>query len=62
MKPIYLDHNATTPCAPEVIDAMLPFLGEDFGNASSPHLMGRRAAKAVEKAREQVADLAETQG
>lgn len=58
MKPIYLDHNATTPCAPEVIDAMLPFLGEDFGNASSPHLMGRRAAKAVEKAREQVADLA----
>lgn len=54
---IYLDHNATTPVAAEVLAAMLPYLTEAFGNPSSPHSLGRRAAKAVEVAREQVAAL-----
>lgn len=51
----YLDHAATTPLRPEVRDAMLPFLTEDFGNPSSVHAFGRRAREAVEIAREQVA-------
>jgi cysteine desulfurase len=54
---IYLDHNATTPLAPEVFDAMLPFLREDYGNASSLHWFGQRARAAVEEAREQVGAL-----
>jgi cysteine desulfurase len=54
---IYLDHNATTPVAAEVLAAMLPYLTEAFGNPSSPHSLGRRAAEAVEVAREQVAAL-----
>ena len=54
---IYLDNNATTPIDPLVREAMLPFLGEDFGNPSSPHAPGRIAREAVEKARVQVADL-----
>lgn len=53
-RPVYLDYNATTPCAPEVVSAMLPFLESDFANASSVHLMGRRAAAAVVDAREAV--------
>jgi cysteine desulfurase len=55
--PIYLDHNATTPVHPEVVEAMLPWLKEHFGNPSSTHVYGRRAHEAVEKAREQVAAL-----
>lgn len=55
--PIYLDHNATTPVAPEVLDAMLPWLRDQFGNPSSTHPWGRRAAQAIAKARHQVADL-----
>jgi cysteine desulfurase len=55
--PIYLDYNATTPVAPEVLDAMLPWLREQFGNPSSTHPYGRRAAQAVATARRQVADL-----
>ncbi|MDU7589615.1 MAG: aminotransferase class V-fold PLP-dependent enzyme, partial [Acidovorax sp.] len=55
--PIYLDYNATTPVAPEVLDAMLPWLREQFGNPSSTHAYGRRAAQAVATARCQVADL-----
>lgn len=55
MKPVYLDHNATTPVEPEVIDAMLPFLGETFGNASSVHAFGRDAKVALENARELIA-------
>jgi cysteine desulfurase len=51
----YLDHAATTPVLPEVREAMLPFLGEDFGNPSSVHAAGRRAKAAVEDARERVA-------
>ena len=41
--PIYLDHNATTPLLPEVVDAMLPYLREHFGNPSSGHAFGLRA-------------------
>ncbi|MCC5937164.1 MAG: cysteine desulfurase [Lunatimonas sp.] len=56
--PIYLDHNATTPCDPEVLEAMLPFFGEQFGNASSiHHPYGWLADDAVEQAREQTAQL-----
>jgi cysteine desulfurase len=54
---IYLDHNATTPIAPEVLDAMLPYLREHYGNASSDHSLGHRAHRAIEEAREQVASL-----
>ncbi len=57
MKPIYLDNQATTPLAPEVFDAMLPWLKDNFGNPHSPHVIGRRAAAAVEVARDQVAGL-----
>ena len=54
---VYLDHNATTPVAPEVLDAMLPYLRENFGNPSSDHPPGRAAARAVAAARAQVAAL-----
>jgi cysteine desulfurase len=53
----YFDHNATTPVAPEVLTAMLPFLGAECGNASSIHTPGQRARTAVEEARESVAAL-----
>jgi cysteine desulfurase len=53
----YLDHNATTPVRPEVVDAMLPFLKEDFGNPNSTYFLGQRARKAVEEARAKVAAL-----
>ena len=55
--PIYLDHNATTPVDPEVVETMLPYLQQHFGNPSSGHVYGRRAQRAVERAREQVAGL-----
>lgn len=55
--PIYLDHNATTPLLPEALAAMLPYLREHFGNPSSGHVYGTRAAHAVARAREQVAAL-----
>ncbi|CAG0981987.1 cysteine desulfurase [Myxococcaceae bacterium] len=55
--PIYLDHNATTPLLPEVVDAMLPYLREHFGNPSSGHVYGSRARAGVAHAREQVAAL-----
>jgi cysteine desulfurase len=55
---IYLDYNATTPCDPKVVDKMLPFFSEWYGNpATGLHLQGRRAARAVDEAREQVAAL-----
>jgi len=53
--PIYLDHAATTPVAPEVVEAMLPWLHEGFGNPSSLHSVGRRARNAVDEARDRVA-------
>jgi cysteine desulfurase len=54
---VYLDNSATTPVDPAVIDTMLPFLREDFGNASSIHYFGQRTRAAVDKARHQVAAL-----
>jgi len=57
MKRIYFDHNATTPLAPEVLAAMLPYLTEEFGNASSIHAYGQNARGAVEEARASVAAL-----
>jgi cysteine desulfurase len=54
---IYLDHNATTPILPEVVEAMLPYLREHFGNPSSGHVYGARARSGVARAREQVAGL-----
>jgi cysteine desulfurase len=57
MKPIYLDYNATTPIDPAVLDAMLPYLKEGFGNPSSSHALGKFAHDAVERARSQVAAL-----
>lgn len=53
--PAYFDHNATTPHDPAVLAAMLPWLGEQFGNPSSRHEYGRRARQAVDEARQQVA-------
>ncbi|MAT66036.1 MAG: cysteine desulfurase NifS [Gammaproteobacteria bacterium] len=55
--PVYLDYNATTPVDPAVAEAMLPWLREHFGNPSSDHPYGRRAAQAVAAAREAVAGL-----
>jgi cysteine desulfurase len=54
---LYLDHNATTPVDPRVLDAMLPFLREQYGNPSSLHSFGQRARAAVEEARAHVAAL-----
>lgn len=54
---VYLDHNATTPMDPRVVDAMLPYLRDQFGNPSSHHLLGAKAANAVLEARERVAAL-----
>ena len=57
MKQIYLDYNATSPVRPEVLEVMLPFYREHFGNPSSVHWAGRAVAGALEKAREQVAAM-----
>jgi cysteine desulfurase len=56
-KIVYLDNNATTQIAPEVLAAMLPFLSEQWGNPSSPYGFGKQVARHLEKAREQVAAL-----
>ncbi|MEP3227486.1 MAG: cysteine desulfurase family protein [Parasphingorhabdus sp.] len=55
--PIYLDNQATTPLAPEVFDAMIPWLRDNFGNPHSAHILGRKASAAVEHARAQVLAL-----
>jgi len=57
MQTIYLDYNATTPIAPRVQEAMLPFLAEHFGNPSSTHALGRASHEAVEDARSRVAQM-----
>ncbi len=57
MKRVYLDHSATTPVDPRVLAAMLPYLTDNYGNASSVHLFGQQARAAVDKARRQVALL-----
>lgn len=55
--PLYLDSASTTPVDPRVIEAMLPYFSEIFGNASSNHIYGKQAKNAIEVAREQVATL-----
>ncbi|NBC18438.1 MAG: aminotransferase class V-fold PLP-dependent enzyme, partial [Bacteroidetes bacterium] len=57
MRRIYLDHAATTPLDPRVLEAMMPYLTEHYGNASSVHALGRKARFAVEECRERVAHL-----
>ena len=57
MTPIYMDHSATTPVAPEVLAAMLPYFSDKFGNASSLHGFGREAKEALEESRDKVARL-----
>ncbi len=57
MKRIYLDHNATTPLRAEVLEAMVPYLRDAYGNASSMHRFGQEAKKGIEEARERVARL-----
>ncbi len=57
MRKVYMDHSATTPVREEVVQAMLPFFGKAFGNASSVHQFGRAARNAVEEARETVAAM-----
>lgn len=57
MKPIYLDHAAATPLLPEVLDAMLPLLREQYGNPSSLHRFGRSARSVVSSARDHIARL-----
>src|SRR5437763_11843831 len=57
MRRVYLDNNATTPVLPEVLEAMRPYFGERFGNASSIHHHGQETRAAVERARESVANL-----
>ncbi|MCX7824976.1 MAG: aminotransferase class V-fold PLP-dependent enzyme, partial [Verrucomicrobiae bacterium] len=57
MRRIYLDHNATTPLHPEALQAMLPFLRDNYGNASSIHFHGREARAALDDARERLAKL-----
>jgi len=57
MRRVYLDNNATTPVLPEVLEAMRPYFGEHFGNASSIHHHGQETRAAVERARESVAEL-----
>ena len=57
MRTVYFDYNATTPLAPEVRDAMLPYLGEIFGNPSSLHHVGRQARALLDDARDRVAKI-----
>ena len=57
MKRIYMDHAATTPLAPEVLEAMIPYFSQRYGNPSSLHSFGREARAAVEEARSEVASL-----
>src|ERR1041385_2772929 len=54
---VYLDHSATTPADPRVVEAMLPFLTETFGNPSSVHTFGQQSRAAVDRARREVAAL-----
>lgn len=56
-KTIYMDNAATTALLPEVLDAMMPYLTKDYGNASSIHLLGYKAKLAIEEAREKIAEL-----
>src|SRR5436190_24247584 len=55
--PIYLDHAATTPLAPEVLEAMLPYLGDEYGNPQSIYGLARGARRAIDDARDAVAEV-----
>ena len=57
MKTFYVDNNATTKVAPEVVEAMLPYFSELYGNPSSMHFFGGQVQKKVDEAREKVADF-----
>lgn len=57
MRPLYLDHHATTPLDPQVLEAMQPYWATDFGNPASPHAYGWLAEEAVKKAREKIAKM-----
>ncbi|WP_409029098.1 aminotransferase class V-fold PLP-dependent enzyme [Gracilimonas sediminicola] len=57
MRTVYLDHAATTPLDDRVLEAMLPYLKENYGNANSPHHLGQKSKVVVEDAREKVAAL-----
>lgn len=57
MNRVYMDHGATTPVDPLVVEAMLPYFTDKFGNASSLHSFGNEAAEALQQSREQIADL-----
>src|SRR4030066_159292 len=57
MKQIYMDHSATTATDPAVIEAMLPYFSEKYGNPSSLYTIGRQARRAIEESRQKVADL-----
>ena len=61
MTQVYFDHNATTPLDESVLAEMLPYLTQDYGNASSRHDFGTRARRAVNKAREQIAGIVNVQ-
>ncbi|MBU0758820.1 MAG: cysteine desulfurase NifS [Candidatus Omnitrophica bacterium] len=61
MRKVYLDHNATAPVRGEVLQAMMPYFAEDYGNASSVHSMGQSARKAVESAREVIGNTLGTE-
>ena len=53
---VYLDNAATTPMIPEVVDAMLPYMRDHFGNPSSSHAYGRKTKTAIEQARRRIAN------
>ena len=57
MRQVYLDHNATTPVHPDVLEVMLQYFQSDFGNPSSVHRYGRQARVAVDNARDCIADM-----
>jgi cysteine desulfurase len=61
MRQLYLDHNATTPVRKEVLDAMMPYFSEEYGNASSVYLMGQKARHAVDEAREVIGNALGTE-
>src|SRR5919199_280648 len=56
-RPIYLDHAATTPTDPRVVEAMLPYFGDQYGNPSSIYSLGRMARRAIDRSRDMLAEV-----